>query len=57
MERELLETLDNRFTPLNIVSHMLRSVEAWHYVKMLSAKAMQELRRIERPHRSGIYEN
>ena len=40
LEREFLETIiDERVTPDNIVSHMLlRSVEVWHYVKMLSAK-------------------
>ena len=50
LERELLETMiDERVTtPDNIVSHMLRSVEVWHYVKLLSAKVMQELRRMER---------
>ena len=50
LERELLETMiDERVTrPDNIVSHMLQSVEVWHYVKMLSAKVMQELRRMER---------
>ena len=49
LERELLEAMiDERVTPDNIVSHMLRSVEVWHYVKMLSAKVKQELRRMER---------
>ena len=39
MECELLETMiDARVTPDNIVSHILRSVEVWHYLKMLSAK-------------------
>ena len=55
LECELLETMiDERVTPDNIVSHMLRSVEVWHYVKMLSAKVMQELRRMERARRTEI---
>ena len=44
LERELLETMIyERVTPDNIVSHMLRSVEVWHYIKMLSAKVMHEI--------------
>ena len=55
LERELLETIiDERVTPDNIVSHMLRSVEVWHYVKMLSAMVMQELRRMKRARRTEI---
>ena len=55
LEHELFETMiDERVTPDNIVSHMLRSVEVWHYVKMLSAKVMQELRRMERARRTEI---
>ena len=46
----LVETMiDERVTSDNIVS-----VEVWHYVKMLSAKVMQELRRMERPRRTEI---
>ena len=41
----------------NIVSHMLQSVEIWQYVKRMSAKAMQELRRIERIRRTEILRN
>ena len=55
LERELLAAMiDERVTPENIVSQMLRSVEVWHYVKMLSAKVMQELRRMERARRTEI---
>ena len=55
LERELLEAMiDESVTPDNIVSHMLRSVEVWHYVKMLSAKVMQELRRMEKARRTEI---
>ena len=56
LERELLETMiDERVTPDNIVSHMLRSsVEVWHYVKMLSAKVMQELRSMKTARRTEI---
>ena len=45
-----------RVTPDNIVSHMLRFVEVGHYVKMMSAKVMQELRSIKRTSRTRIYE-
>ena len=48
-ERELLEVMINEgVTPDNIVLHMLQSVEVLHYVKMLSANVMQELKRMER---------
>ena len=58
LERELLKTMVNeRAIPDNIVSHMLRSVEVWHYAKMLSAKVMQELRRIGKTRRTEIYGN
>ena len=55
LECELLETMiDERAIPDDIVSHILRSVEVWHYVKMLSAKVMQELRNMERAGRTEI---
>ena len=49
--------INETVTPENIVSHILRSVEVLHYVKMLSAKVMQELRRIKRAPRTKIYGN
>ena len=55
LERKLLETMiDDRVTPDNIVLHMLWSIKVWHYVKMLSAKVMQELRRMEKARRLFI---
>ena len=55
LEHDLLDTVINeRVAPDNIFSHMLRSVEVCYFVKMLSAKLIQELRRIERIHRTGI---
>ena len=32
--------INKRVTPGNIVSNMLRSVEVWHCVKMLTAKVI-----------------
>ena len=49
--------IDARVTPDNIVSHMLRSVEVCHYVQILSAKVMHELRMMERARRTEIYGN